>query len=145
MHKRIPLSTNQAIKQINKGRGVFVVNEAKKSFYRVDREHYDLDIISLNKLAQGKELFLDCEKEYQSIEIKYQVRELLHLVGVIPLFISVAFFVLYFVYESHPARISQDNCLFLALSLSLIGCYNLVSMTQVWDGFSGDIKNHFDL
>ena len=138
------LTPQQAWRKYQQGKTLIIINEKDRSFYKVNNLTHQVDIVSLSSLkGKGKEIYLDCYEEFAQLESEYNKKGLYYLIGVLPLFISIAFFFIYFYYPEKGARISQNTSLFLALVLSYIGCHSLIKLNYLPEEFHKIVVKKF--
>lgn len=138
------LTPHQAWRKYQEGKTLIIINQKDKSFYKVNNLTHQVDMFSLSSLkGKGKEIYLDCYDEFSKLESEYNKKGLYYLMGILPLFISVGFFFIYFNYPEKGARISQNSSLVLALVLSYIGCHSLIKLNYLSDEFNRQVVKRF--
>lgn len=94
------------------------------------------------QLSKKYTLHLYCPEEADALYYKYDVKKFKYLLGTLLLFLSAPFLMLYFNYPE-TARLSQDQCLFMGLSLSLIGTHFMVKLSYIFEEYHKEYREKF--
>lgn len=143
LDKLPPIPLEQAIKHFNNGSNLasLDIHTGKITFFNNKSNITVLDL----KLNKKLLFYLDQEKEYKEFEIFCLKKQIINLIGVLPLFISTGFFMVYFNGGKIRHLSSQNAPLVIGLILSYIGCYFSIKLMDSFKDELEEFKKRFYL